>query len=473
MTRNSVRRSALVLTLASAAALAAACPSEDAMAPGTTAPATPTPTSVSVVSGGGQSATVDQALANPVVIQVNDQFSNPMSNIDVTFSVTQGSVGNATAISATDGRASTTWTLGTTAGSQQLAAAVASNTTVSTSISAMGTADVADSLVQVSGDGQMQQINAALPNDIVVRVADQFGNPVQGHGVDFVVTLGTGSLNVMGSSVTVTTDANGEAAAQWTLGPEQPTQTVEARATGLTGTPVAFSAAVIGAAPASVVVSAGDTQTGLVNAPVNIAPAVLVEDAAGFPFPGATVTFAVASGGGMASGLIATTNTSGIATVGGWTLGAAASANTLTATVTGSGITGSPVTFNATGITPAFNIEVRDLSGFTATQQNAFNAAATKWESLIIGDVADQVANVLADGCTIVSAHPAVMGTIDDLVILAEIVTIDGAFGILGQAGPCFVRSGNGLPYLGGMQFDVDDVTRLEGGRPARRRNSS
>ena len=41
------------------------------------------------------------------------------------------------------------------------------------------------------------------------------------------------------------------------------------------------------------------------------------------------------------------TDASGIATVGSWTLGAAAGANTLTAT--SAGLTGSPVTFTATG----------------------------------------------------------------------------------------------------------------------------
>ena len=41
-----------------------------------------------------------------------------------------------------------------------------------------------------------------------------------------------------------------------------------------------------------------------------------------------------------------TTNASGIATVGSWTLGTTTGANTLTATSTG--LTGSPLTYNAT-----------------------------------------------------------------------------------------------------------------------------
>jgi len=43
-----------------------------------------------------------------------------------------------------------------------------------------------------------------------------------------------------------------------------------------------------------------------------------------------SVTFAVATGGGSATGLTATTNVSGIATVGSWTLGTTVGSNTLT-----------------------------------------------------------------------------------------------------------------------------------------------
>ena len=37
-------------------------------------------------------------------------------------------------------------------------------------------------------------------------------------------------------------------------------------------------------------------------------------------------------------------------------------------------------------------------------------------------------------------ANPAIDGTFDDLTIFVTIETIDGPDGVLGQAGPCFVR---------------------------------
>jgi hypothetical protein len=84
-----------------------------------------------------------------------------------------------------------------------------------------------------------------------------------------------------------------------------------------------------------------------------------VTDASGNPVSGIAVTFAVASGGGTATGTSRTTDASGVATVGSWTLGAALGANTLTATATGQGLAGNPATFNATAA-PAIT-----LDGFT------------------------------------------------------------------------------------------------------------
>ena len=98
----------------------------------------------------------------------------------------------------------------------------------------------------------------------------------------------------------------------------------------------------------TMVLNAGDGQTAATGAAVAIPPSVLITDANGNPVSGTSVTFAVASGGGSVTGATATSNGSGIATVGSWTLGPSIGANTLTATH--AGLSGSPVTFSATGI---------------------------------------------------------------------------------------------------------------------------
>lgn len=71
-------------------------------------------------------------------------------------------------------------------------------------------------------------------------------------------------------------------------------------------------------------------------------------------------------------------------------------------------------------------------------------AAIARWEQIITGDLPDvSTAN----------------GVIDDLSLTIDIVAIDGAGGILGQAGFDQTRAGTfGLPYTGSAELDVADV---------------
>ena len=99
-----------------------------------------------------------------------------------------------------------------------------------------------------------------------------------------------------------------------------------------------------------------------------------------------------------------------------------------------------------------FTIEVRFLGGLSVRQQAAFTAAADRWATVIVGDLPA----VTADG-----------ETIDDVLILAQGTDIDGAGGILGQAGPTVLRpSAAGaaalLPAEGVMYFDTADLAEME-----------
>jgi len=102
--------------------------------------------------------------------------------------------------------------------------------------------------------------------------------------------------------------------------------------------------------------------------------------------------------------------------------------------------------------TSPFTIEIRFLGGLTANQQSAFTAAADRWTSVIVGDLPA----VSVDG-----------EVIDDLLILAQGVAIDGPGKILGQAGPTHIRPGSAgaaafLPVKGIMSFDTADLTKME-----------
>ena len=93
--------------------------------------------------------------------------------------------------------------------------------------------------------------------------------------------------------------------------------------------------------------NAGDGQYAVAGFAVAVPPSVKVNDINGNPVPRYPVIFTVASGDGSVTGATQLTGSDGIATVGSWTLGTAAGANTLLAS--GAGLTGSPLTFAATG----------------------------------------------------------------------------------------------------------------------------
>lgn len=98
---------------------------------------------------------------------------------------------------------------------------------------------------------------------------------------------------------------------------------------------------------------------------------------------------------------------------------------------------------NTSGFTITLN-----MTGLTATQQTIFQQAAARWSQAIVGDLP----NITYNGTVI-----------DDVLINASAVAIDGAGGILGQAGPDRIRSSSqgGLPFLGTMQFDSADMASM------------
>jgi len=103
-------------------ALALACSSDDGTGPG---PDT-TPAALDRVSGNGQTGTTGTVLSSPFVIAVRNAGGDPLANVTVEWTV-QGGGGSLTDASSTtnaQGQAQTTYTLGTTAGTQTVRATV-------------------------------------------------------------------------------------------------------------------------------------------------------------------------------------------------------------------------------------------------------------------------------------------------------------------------------------------------------------
>ena len=209
--------------------------------------------------------------------------------------------------------------------------------------------------------------------------------------------------------------------------------------------------------PAALEIFAGNNQNAPFGSPVPTDPSVQVTDQNGAPLPGVVVTFAVASGGGVVTGGVVTTGSNGVATVGQWNLGNVPN-NTLTATV--AGLPSVTFTATATATVSLYTIDVRFLGNMSPSQAQAFVSARNRLQEVIVGDVPNLSVNRPAGDC--LPNQPAVSETIDDLLIFAEVVAIDGPGMTLGQAGPCIIRTGSSLPLIGVMQFDVADLNNLE-----------
>ena len=162
--------------------------------------------------------------------------------------------------------------------------------------------------------------SVTIADSIRARVLNLAGNPVPGVRVVFTSTAGGGSI----SPAIYTTDRNGVAATQWTLGNSNGPNQVTASVLSDDDQPVAF----VQGTPATFVITTfdavravdGDGQTAQILSRLPVAPSVKVVDVNGNPRPGVPVTFTPTAGGRVTTAAVST-GADGIASPGTWTLG--------------------------------------------------------------------------------------------------------------------------------------------------------
>ncbi len=228
----------------------------------------------------------------------------------------------------------------------------------------------------VSGSGQTGPIGTLLPQPLVVRVADQRDEPVEGAVVSFAVGGGTGVTTPQVD----TTDANGFAQTTYRLGGSLGVQTVTAAFADLPAVSFAINATT---APASkLAVNSGDAQTSKVGNALTNEITVKVTDAFDNPKTGVPVAFTVLTGGGTVSSPTVLSDAQGISRVR-WTLGTIAGTQTLSASA--GSIT--PLSFTATA-TPEAAAQILVISGAGQTGTPGGPLA----DSIVV-KVADQFGN--------------------------------------------------------------------------------
>jgi hypothetical protein len=398
-----------------------------------------------------QTAPVGTTVQPSVVLQ--DERGRARAGVQVAFEVTAGGGSLAAGSAATDaaGRAMVAWTLGTQAGTNTVVAR-ASGSAVTFSVTAA--AVTPSQMAAVGTIADVSPAGGAVTGTPSVRVTDRYGNPVGGVRVDFS-TGGIGSVAVPVAETNASGVATGGV---WTTGPEAGDQTLTAQAAGLPA--VTFTTRAIAVTGGGLVIARlGGHQT---TCPVNTAGcsfSVHVTNQGGAPVPGEAVLW---TGGPDGATTLTTTNLNGLASAPNQGARGTAGSYTQTARLVA---TGEEVTF-AYSLVPAggFQIELRFLSDVSPSVRTAFEQAKARWESVITGNLlefpltgANQVA---ANACGI--THPAVSEVVDDVLILIDITPIDGPGQVLGSAGPCMIRGGTGLPILGVMKLDSDDLARMD-----------
>ena len=395
--------------------------------------------------------------AVPVRVLLQDPLGAPAVGLPVTFTIREGhgSLSAPSAVSDANGIAAVMWTLGTNVGeAHHVTAMAAVGKTVD--FDATVVAGPATQAREWGGGVVTGARGRTLPYVPNVYVSDAYGNRVAGVAVRFTVTSGGGHV----TGAEQTTDAGGMAEVEsWTLGTTVGVNTLTATFPGTAIPPVALTA--YAAIPGTITVTAGNGQAAMAGTAVPVAPAVVVRDSAGGPLAGITVTFAVSQGGGSVGTASATTNASGVASAGRWVLGPAGGTNTLSVRVQDLTSDGSSLSaIGCSGGGAGFAMTLCFTTEASESRRAVFQAAAARWSAIIRGDVPDASGSIPPNACD--EGMPSADFVYDDLVIFASIRRIDGPGGVLGAAGPCFLRAGSKLPFIGVMIFDQADIATLE-----------
>ncbi|HEU5303599.1 MAG TPA: Ig-like domain-containing protein, partial [Gemmatimonadales bacterium] len=189
-----------------------------------------TANSMAAVAGQDQIGRIGQQLGDRLVVEVTDNFGNPVPGIPITWSAEGGgTVSEAVAQTGEDGRARVDRILGPAVGRQ---------TTLATSPGLVGSpvtfvhtalAGDASSLVIVSGNGQTGAVGSPLPVELVVQLVDAEGNGVPQTALSWVVATGGGTS----APANTTTDDQGLASTRWTLGQVLGEQRIDAVVSGV------------------------------------------------------------------------------------------------------------------------------------------------------------------------------------------------------------------------------------------------
>ncbi|MBD3376677.1 T9SS type A sorting domain-containing protein [candidate division KSB1 bacterium] len=278
-------------------------------------------------SGNNQTAPVGEVVTQALKVKVKTESGDPAVGYPVVFTVKEGqgrlatrrelfssSPGDSviTASSDDQGIATVYWKLGPLAGLQQVLARA--DGLAGSPVSFQSTALTRDPyhMIMATGDGQQIPVSSLTPEPLVVRITDEYSNPIPNHPVRFtLLTEGMSFDGVSGPQVDVLTDNSGFASIKVRIGTvaqyDYYKVMIASQYSGqsLQGSPSEFKISGL-PGPASTAVKL--TEDGLIGTIGEILPQPLqvkITDVYGNVIPDYVVDWSVVQGGGSIEGATA------------------------------------------------------------------------------------------------------------------------------------------------------------------------
>jgi uncharacterized protein (TIGR03437 family) len=233
---------------------------------------------LAIASGNNQTGSASQTLQFPLVATVTDACGKAVSGGQVTWNVTQGSatLSKVVSTSGSSGQVSAFVAFGTTAGPVQVTVTLGNASVVTFSLTSQA---VASNMTILNGNNQTGPVNGTFPQTLTVQLKDTTGAAIPNVSVTFTVTSGNATTN----PTTATTDSLGRASTTVTAGASP----------GGIGVTASYSS-----------VSASFTLTAVPQGPV--VSATSFQNAASFTTGLVPCGLAIASGSGLAPGIVGT-----------------------------------------------------------------------------------------------------------------------------------------------------------------------
>jgi len=274
----------------------------------TSASFTETATVLALTATAGNNQTGGTGTVLPTALTVlASSNGNPVAGVSVAFSDggAGGSFGTPVAITGSNGTASTTYTLPSTAKTVTISATSSGYTSATFTETA---AQLVATLTVVSGGKQIGTVGTTLPLPIVLKAKDSLGKVVVGASIAFS-DAGLGGTFSPNPAIT---GSNGQASTTYTL----PTVAKSVTVTGSNGSvSVRVTEQAVAGPATSINIVQGNNQTAHPNNKLPKALIVSVTDQYGNGISGLTVNFTDNGAGGTFSSTTPITNAAGKATV--------------------------------------------------------------------------------------------------------------------------------------------------------------